>query len=328
MTTESFQKTDISVFKHAWTLTAHRGPIASVSFDTTSPYRFISASADSTASIYQLTESDITQEPKFMCRLTGHKLGLSDAIMVGNHALTAGDDCAMFWDVEKKTPLTALTDHSGWVTGCCITRMGMVTCSADESIRLWDIRSGQAVSTLRGHKGPVLSVALSSDGLRAVSGSADQTVKLWDLRNGQILKTAQLKGAVSSVALSPNDQYLLCGVSGFGSNLLDLSRSMTLIRAYKAPTRDLLVRSCFFNFNTPRTGRAQSIVTGTSDGQAMVHWINKPSKQGNQVLDRLDSRVCGQRILAVGCSSKEPVVVTGGESCRMAVHIAVDSFSS
>ena len=69
------------------------------------------------------------------------------------------------------------------------------------------VRSGREsealVRTLEGHTSWVNGVALTSDGLRAVSASRDGTLKVWDLASGQLVRT--LKGHtawVSGVALT------------------------------------------------------------------------------------------------------------------------------
>jgi WD40 repeat protein/serine/threonine protein kinase len=69
---------------------------------------------------------------------------------------------------------------------------------------LWRI-SDQARMTLRGHKGPVFSIAFSPDGERIVSGSWDNTLKVWDAHNGSELMTLRgHKDRVFAVAFNPD----------------------------------------------------------------------------------------------------------------------------
>jgi WD40 repeat protein len=63
-------------------------------------------------------------------------------------------------------------------------------------LRLWDLESGQTISTPDGHKKWVNSVAVSPDGDRAVSASHDQTLRVWDFE-GKSLGT--LEGHTNSV---------------------------------------------------------------------------------------------------------------------------------
>jgi WD40 repeat protein len=57
----------------------------------------------------------------------------------------------------------------------------LVTSSEDDTIRLWDVRSGVQLTVLRGHTADVSSVALSSNGFLIASGSSDGTVRLWGI---------------------------------------------------------------------------------------------------------------------------------------------------
>ena len=51
----------------------------------------------------------------------------------------------------------------------------------DGTIRLWDVSTGQELSTLQGHMEPVSSVSYSPDGQTLAGGSYDNTILLWDM---------------------------------------------------------------------------------------------------------------------------------------------------
>jgi WD40 repeat protein len=81
--------------------------------------------------------------------------------------------------------------------------------SHDQTVRLWDARSGVELATLKGHTSWVESVRFSPDGTRLVSGDGDGMIKLWDAHSGAALLT--LKGhmrEVNSVSFSPDGTYL------------------------------------------------------------------------------------------------------------------------
>jgi WD40 repeat protein len=83
--------------------------------------------------------------------------------------------------------------------------------SSDQSVKLWDLRSGQCDQTCF-HQGRVWSVAFSPDGKTLVSGGEDCTVKLWDVRSGNCLRT--LSGHQSEVwatAFSPSGDQIASG---------------------------------------------------------------------------------------------------------------------
>ncbi len=57
--------------------------------------------------------------------------------------------------------------------------------SGDRRVRIWDVATGQARATLKGHTGPVTAVAVAPDGSWLASGSRDGTVRIWDAATGQ-----------------------------------------------------------------------------------------------------------------------------------------------
>ena len=52
--------------------------------------------------------------------------------------------------------------------------------SADDMLKIWELATGICMATLDGHDGDVLSLAVLEGG-RLASGSADYTIKIWDL---------------------------------------------------------------------------------------------------------------------------------------------------
>jgi WD40 repeat protein len=77
------------------------------------------------------------------------------------------------------------------------TRALIASSGVDQTIRIWNIHTGQTWQSLKGHSGCIWSVTWSPDGTMVASGSDDHTVKIWDVATGQLLKT--LEGHCSSV---------------------------------------------------------------------------------------------------------------------------------
>ncbi|CAD8163005.1 unnamed protein product [Paramecium pentaurelia] len=53
--------------------------------------------------------------------------------------------------------------------------------SRDESIHLWDVKTGQQKAKLYGTSG-IFSVCFSPDGNTLASGSDDESIRLWDVK--------------------------------------------------------------------------------------------------------------------------------------------------
>ena len=131
------------------------------------------------------------------------------------------------WDSTLQT----LEGHSAWVTSVAFSPDGskLASGSRDQTVRVWDVASGQAEQTLEGHSDWVTSVAFSPDGSKLASGSDDRTVRVWDVASGQVEQTLE-SHAGSLTALFPDSGSLQLetatdGVESFRSYGVDGTRN-------------------------------------------------------------------------------------------------------
>lgn len=65
----------------------------------------------------------------------------------------------------------------------------LLTCSKDYSIRLWNVKNSICVAIfagIRGHRDEVLSIDISSDGQKFISGGIDHNIMVWNLNSEDI----------------------------------------------------------------------------------------------------------------------------------------------
>jgi WD40 repeat protein len=197
-----------------------------------------------------LQAGDLTVEPLV---LRGHEGRVwSVAFSPGGQWLASGSDDATvrLWDVpalasgglaagEPAALSRVLHAHEGAVLSLAFGPDGrhLATGSDDDTARLWDVpaltNEGQQVEEpaallllLRGHEGPVPSVAFSPDGQRLATGSDDATARLWDLRTTDpSAEPSVLRGheaPVASVAFRPDGGWLATGSGDTTIRLWDL----------------------------------------------------------------------------------------------------------
>ncbi|HDN64784.1 MAG TPA: WD40 repeat domain-containing protein, partial [Methanosarcinales archaeon] len=83
--------------------------------------------------------------------------------------------------------------------------------SSDNTLKVWDIKSGKEMQTLAGHTGWVYAVAVTPDGSYAISGSSDNTLKVWDIESGKILASFSGDAPFLACAISPDGRTTVAG---------------------------------------------------------------------------------------------------------------------
>ena len=78
-----------------------------------------------------------------------------------------------------------------------------ISCSANGTLKLWDLETGYLLHSFEEHTANVTTVAVVPNSRLAISGAGDTTLKIWDLDTGNRLRTLEgHKGAVSVVLVT------------------------------------------------------------------------------------------------------------------------------
>ncbi len=139
-------------------------------------------------------------------------------------AVRAADDkTVLLLDARTHRTIAPFDGHEKWVNSAkfSLDSRYLASCSADRTIRLWQIESG-ACRVLRGHTDEVFAAAFHPDGRRLATAGRDRAIWLWDLERGE--EVARLPGHTSyawSLAFSPDGQSLVSGSGDFTVRLWD-----------------------------------------------------------------------------------------------------------
>lgn len=121
----------------------------------------------------------------------------------------------------------------------------IVSGSFDETVRIWDVKTGRCIKTLPAHSDPVSACCFNRDGTLIASSSYDGLCRVWDTATGQCLKTLicdENNPPVSYVTFSPNGKYILAATLDNNLKLWNYADGKCL-KTYKGHSNE---RYCIF----------------------------------------------------------------------------------
>jgi WD40 repeat protein len=84
--------------------------------------------------------------------------------------------------VPSGAPLHSLTEHHGLVSGVAYTPDGrLLSCGNDSRVLTWDGISGRLLEAHDWQVGPLTTLTVAPDGMRAAVGSKSGRIFVWDL---------------------------------------------------------------------------------------------------------------------------------------------------
>ncbi|XP_002164667.1 guanine nucleotide-binding protein G(I)/G(S)/G(T) subunit beta-1 isoform X1 [Hydra vulgaris] len=125
-----------------------------------------------------------------------------------------------------------LHGHTGYLS-CCrfLDDTQILTSSGDTTCCLWDIETGQQLTSFIGHTSDVMSLSLCNDGGRTfVSGACDATAKIWDIRDGMCRQTfTGHESDINAVCYFPNGFAFGTGSDDTTCRLFDIRSDQELL---------------------------------------------------------------------------------------------------
>ena len=166
--------------------------------------------------------------------------------------------------LSRIPPTYPINEHNESVNSIVFNPDGksILTVSYDDTIRIWDVLTGNFLNVLEGHTDSINDVAFSPDGTMLATGSSDNTIRLWDVQSwmeAQMLTSDT--HSVHSVAFSPNGNTLASGGYDGTIQLWDIVSGMTY-RTFKGHLSSVSV----VTFSTD----GQTLVSRSSDGTIFV----------------------------------------------------------
>jgi WD40 repeat protein/serine/threonine protein kinase len=154
---------------------------------------------------------------KEVMTLSGHGVMFAAAFSPdGQRIVSNSQEAIQIWDLSNgKEVMTLWKGYDlpyGWRPSCYSPDGKYIATGGRKEIKIWNAITGAEIMTIRGHAGPIVSIAFSPECQRLSSGSCDGTIKIWDVATAENIRTLYgHQGTVSYVAFTPNGDQVVSG---------------------------------------------------------------------------------------------------------------------
>lgn len=310
--------------------------VTSLDFDDTGELAIV-ARDDDTLQIYNCKEGKHAKELKSQ-KYGVHLARFSHHAQSIIYASTKVDDTIRFLSTHDNSYIRYFKGHTDTVTSIALSPStdGFLSCSKDNTVRLWNLSSPNYVGLLNLH-GPYLATYDPSATVIAVASPLTQSVLLYDIRNYDkppfvtfdLLELEQrflgpAKGEWTKMEFSNDGKSLLIATNGNGHFVLDaFNGDLTHFCYRKAGSSGRLTPGTsshgtgVTNGSTPANGQGDACITpdgqyviGGSGEDGLLIWdISKPSAS-NHILEPIEKLPGQGKSAIVGYNPRTNLLAT------------------
>jgi dipeptidyl aminopeptidase/acylaminoacyl peptidase len=158
----------------------------------------------------------------------------------------------------------------------------VVTASRDNTARVWDAATGEALSEPMAHDGEVHSAQFSADGQRVVTASGDRTARVWDIPTTtrkdsatDVNFLADLAEATAGLALQASGQTEI--LAALTQDHVKATRDTIAVK-FPGPPSQLTPLQRFLKWSV--SGGARTRAISPFSDLAVADWVKNRIKEG------------------------------------------------
>ena len=131
------------------------------------------------------------------------------------------------WDnTDKPKLLHVLDGHKKevWAIAFSPDSQSLASTSNDQTVRIWNVKTGQNTNTMEAHLNGGLAVVYTPDGKQIASAGKDGKVKLWNAQTGILEKviTVNVDSWIYGINFSPNGRAIATANADKTIKIVDL----------------------------------------------------------------------------------------------------------
>lgn len=163
------------------------------------------------------------------------------------------------WCLLSGKILQTFVGHTDIIWTCQLTHNKAVSASADQTVRVWNIETGDCLFVLNGHQSTVRCLSTIVNNL-IISGSSDNSVRLWNIKTGECNRILEgHKKDVSCVCF--DGSYIISGSYDFNVRVWNINENKCL-HVLKGHVNRIF--SLLFN--------GDHVISGSLDSNIIIVW--------------------------------------------------------